>query len=103
MSRRARAGLDLPFDGRTRLPRGAEERARTRVQVRFGGIGVSDEAVELSLRAGDGPLAQDAPFAVQGKAAMSDDWRDLDDVVRLPGSWAVPLSANRFFRAVFRW
>ncbi|MBQ0032372.1 MAG: hypothetical protein KBT68_06185, partial [bacterium] len=72
-------------------------------QVRFGGIGVSDEAVELSLRVGDGPLARDAPFALQGKAEMSDDWRDLDDVVRRPGFWTVPLSADRFFRAVFRW
>ena len=72
-------------------------------QVRFGGIGISDEAVEFSLRAGDGPLAQDAPFALQGKAEMSDDWRDLDDVVRLPDLWSVPLSSSRFFRTVFRW
>ena len=72
-------------------------------QVRFGGIGVSDEVVGLSLRAGDGPLPQDAPFVLQGKAEMSDDWRDLDDVVRLPGLWTVPLSSSRFFRATFMW
>ena len=72
-------------------------------QVRFGGIGVSDEAVELSLRAGDRPLPQDAPFVLQGKAEMSDDWRDLDDVACTPGLWTVPLSSNRFFRATFRW
>ena len=72
-------------------------------QVRFGGIGVSDEAVGLSLRAGDGPLPQDAPFALQGKAEMSDDWRDLDDMARTSGLWTVPLSSNRFFRATFRW
>ena len=72
-------------------------------QVRFDGIGVSDETVELSLRAGDGPLPQDAPFALQGKAETSDDWRDLDDMARMPGLWTVPLSSNRFFRATFRW
>ena len=72
-------------------------------QVRFGGIGISDEAVELSLRAGDGPLPQDAPFALQGKAELSDDWRDLDGVVRTPGLWTVSPSPNRFFRATFRW
>ena len=72
-------------------------------QVRFGGIGVSDEVVGLSLRAGDGPLPQDAPFALQGKAEMSDDWRDLDDMARTSGLWTVPLSSNRFFRATFRW
>ena len=72
-------------------------------QVRFGGIGVSDDAVELSLRAGDGPLPPDAPFALQGKAEVSDDWRDIADGVRLPGLWTVPLSSGRFFRAVFRW
>ena len=72
-------------------------------QVRFGGIGVSDETVELSLRAGDGPLPQVAPFALQGKTEMSDDWRDLDEVVRASGLWTVPLSSNRFFRATFRW
>ena len=72
-------------------------------QVRFAGIGVSDEAVELSLRAGDRPLPQDAPFALQGKAELPDDWRDLVDVVRMPGLWTVPPSSNRFFRAAFRW
>ena len=72
-------------------------------QVRFGGIGISDEAVELSLRAGDGPLAQDAPFALQGKVELSDGWQDLDDVVRTPTLWTVPVSSNRFFRAAFRW
>ena len=72
-------------------------------QVRFDGIGVSDEAVELSLRAGDRPLQQDAPFALQGKAELSDDWRDIADGERQPGLWTVPLSSNRFFRAVFRW
>ena len=72
-------------------------------QVRFDGIGVSNETVELSLLAGDRPLPRDAPFVLQGNAGLSDDWRDLDDVVRLPGFWTVPPSSNRFFRAAFRW
>ena len=72
-------------------------------QVRFDAIGVTGGTVELSLRAGDRPLPQDAPFAVQGKAELSDDWRDLDDVVRMPDLWTVPLSSNRFFRAALRW
>ena len=72
-------------------------------QVRFGGIGVSDEVVGLSLRAGDGPLPQDAPFVLQGKAGLADDWRDLDDVARTPDLWTVPLSSDRFFRVTFRW
>ena len=72
-------------------------------QVRFDGIGVTGETVELSLRAGDRPLQQDAPFALQGKAELSDDWRDIADGERQPGLWTVPLSSNRFFHAVFRW
>ena len=72
-------------------------------QVRFDGIGFSDETVGLSLRAGDGPLPQDAPFVLQGKAELSDVWRDVGDTARLPGLWTVPVSSNRFFRAVFRW
>ena len=72
-------------------------------QVRFDGIGVSNGTVELSLRAGDRPLPQDAPFALQGKAEVPDVWRDLDGVVRLPGLWTVPLSSDCLFRAVLRW
>ena len=72
-------------------------------QVRFDGIGVSDEVVGLSLRAGDGPLPQDAPFVLQGRSGLADDWRDLDDVARTPDLWTVPLSSDRFFRATFRW
>ena len=72
-------------------------------KVRFGGIRVSDETVELSLRVGDKPLPQDAPFALQGRAEMLDDWRDLENVSRTPGLWTVPRSSNRLFRTVFRW
>ena len=72
-------------------------------QMRFDGIGVTGGTVELSLRAGDRPLPQDAPFALQGKAEVPDVWRDLDGVVRLPGLWTVPISSNCLFRAVLRW
>ena len=72
-------------------------------QVRFDAIGVTGGTVELSLRAGDRPLSQDAPFVLQGKAELPDDWRDIDHVVRMLGLWTVPSSSNRFFRAAFRW
>ena len=72
-------------------------------QVRFGGIDIADDTVELSLRAGERPLPPDAPFVFQGKTDLSDAWRDVSDTMRLPGLWTVPVSSNRFFRATFRW
>ena len=72
-------------------------------QVRFDGIDITDDTVELSLRAGERSLPQDAPFALQGKRDLSDDWREVGDTARLSGLWTVPVSSNRFFRATFRW
>lgn len=72
-------------------------------QVRFDGLGVSDETVELSLVGGDRPLPLDAPFVLQGKSALTETWSDLPGVKKTPGRWALPASANRFFRAMFRW
>ena len=59
--------------------------------------------VFLTLTVRAAGLPQDAPFVLQGKAGLADAWRDLDDVVRTPDLWSVPLSSDRFFRATFRW
>ena len=71
--------------------------------VRFDGVGVGETTVDLSLRMGDRLLPPDAPFALQGKPALSDAWRGLDDVARMPGLWTVPRDAGCFFRAVLKW
>ena len=69
-------------------------------QVRFGGINVKDGKVELSLRAGERPVPQDAPFALQGKPDLAGGWSDLDVDRQPSGLWSAPVSSNRFFQAV---
>ena len=70
---------------------------------RFGGIDIADDAVELSLRAGERPLPPDAPFGLQGKSDFADAWSDMSVSSRISGLWSLPVSSNRFFRAVFHW
>ena len=70
--------------------------------VHCDGIDIKGDKVELSLRAGERLLPQDAPFTLQGKPFFTDDWSDLPDVLRTSGLWSLPVSDNRFFRAVFR-
>ena len=72
-------------------------------QVRFDGVAIGEDMVELSLRAGERPLPLDAPFVLQGKPALTDSWTDIRDVKKTSGCWTFPASANRFFRTALRW
>ena len=59
------------------------------------------DGLSFSVLAGDHPLVPgEAPVILQAKRSLDDAWADAATPV---GSWSLPLTDARFFRAVFKW
>lgn len=68
--------------------------------LRIGSFAVGD-GLSFSVLAGDHPLVPgEAPVILQAKRSLDDTWAAAATPV---GSWSLPLTDARFFRAVFKW